>query len=181
MDVTDQRAGARAPSRGGTVVRVRNRQQSEAVCAKGCHRLLVFLLSESRRHSDGAGEWAEITLLLEDDRGISLCHERCFGTAACTDVVSQAYAPVPGMDGRLGEIVVNVEQAIRLGPRYAGPAQELALYIAHGCDHLQGADDHEPAGRRAMRRRELRWIRRASAAGLVLPILAAGGGTRQTP
>jgi ssRNA-specific RNase YbeY (16S rRNA maturation enzyme) len=35
---------------------------------------------------------------------------------------------------------------------------ELALYIAHGFDHLSGADDDTPARRAAMRRTEMRWL-----------------------
>ncbi|MBQ3810327.1 MAG: hypothetical protein II839_05855, partial [Kiritimatiellae bacterium] len=35
---------------------------------------------------------------------------------------------------------------------------ELALYLAHGFDHLAGSDDATAAGYRAMRRRELRWL-----------------------
>ena len=35
----------------------------------------------------------------------------------------------------------------------------LLLYIAHGMDHLSGADDHSERGYLAMRRRELSWLR----------------------
>ena len=54
---------------------------------------------------------------------------------------------------------MNISQAHRLGRRYGGPAHELALYIAHGCDHLAGEDDTTPAQRQRMRKRELRWLR----------------------
>ena len=42
--------------------------------------------------------------------------------------------------------------------RLWGPDYELALYLAHGVDHLTGADDHEDDGFRRMRARELRWV-----------------------
>ena len=53
----------------------------------------------------------------------------------------------------------NLERARAEGRgRPGGPARELALYLAHGLDHLAGADDDVPARRRAMRRRETAWL-----------------------
>ena len=45
--------------------------------------------------------------------------------------------------------------------------RELALYLAHGCDHLTGADDATPAGRARMRRRELGWLRELALTRLI--------------
>ena len=58
------------------------------------------------------------------------------------------------------EIIVNAERAWLAGSRRRGwsPSRELALYIAHGCDHLNDERDTTPAGRRRMRRRELHWL-----------------------
>jgi ssRNA-specific RNase YbeY (16S rRNA maturation enzyme) len=72
-----------------------------------------------------------------------------------------------------GEIVVNVERAAEAGPGHwprtrgdrSAIARELALYIAHGCDHLCGADDASRVDRLRMRRRELRWLRAAERDG----------------
>ena len=36
--------------------------------------------------------------------------------------------------------------------------KELALYIAHGCDHLTDAEDSSEEGFRSMRSRELAWL-----------------------
>jgi len=48
--------------------------------------------------------------------------------------------------GLLGEIVVNVELARRRAARYRSPARsEIMLYILHGCLHLVGYDDRDPA------------------------------------
>ena len=83
----------------------------------------------------------------------------CFGIRAQTDVVTQAYAAVPGVGAATAELVVNAERALAEGRgRPGGPARELALYLAHGLDHLAGADDDVPARRRAMRRRETAWL-----------------------
>ena len=109
--------------------------------------------------------WNEIAVILTDDRGIVPLNQAFLAKAEVTDVISFQYEPVPG-DGdlRCGDIVVNVEQALRRGRpsrSMAKPSRELALYIAHGCDHLTGGTDDDPAGVRRMRRRELRWLRRA--------------------
>ena len=85
-----------------------------------------------------------------------------------TDVLSFDYAPLPGeTDTPSAEIVVNVERARRVGPRYGGVDRELALYIAHGCNHLTGADDSTIRDRERMRRRERRWLTAARENGLL--------------
>ena len=84
------------------------------------------------------------------------------GVAGATDVITQAYDAIPPEEpGLYGELFVNTDQALRAAPRRPGwsPAKELLLYIAHGMDHLSGADDLEPEDYARMRRRELSWIR----------------------
>lgn len=113
--------------------------------------------------------WGEMTVVLVDDAGSHEVNRVQLGHDYPTDVISFNYAPIPGeaADGCSGEIVVNAEQACRMGRRYGGAAHELALYIAHGCDHLTGGDDSTPVQRRQMRRRELRWVKEAQNAGLL--------------
>ncbi len=76
-------------------------------------------------------------------------------------MVSCAYPPLPGVtDGWLGELHVNVQRAVEEGAsRRRGVAGELALYVAHGLDHLSGARDDTDTLRRKMLRRENNWIR----------------------
>lgn len=101
----------------------------------------------------------EVTVTLTDNAGMPGYKERCFGVRVQTDVVSQMYEGIPGVVGATGEMVVNAERAREEGAkREGGTARELALYVAHGFDHLAGADDDTPARRRAMRRRETRWL-----------------------
>jgi len=80
-------------------------------------------------------------------------------------VVSQAYPAVPGACPATAERGVNPEGAQPEGRRRpGGAARELALYLAHGLDHLAGRDDDAPARRRAMRRRETAWLDAEAAA-----------------
>lgn len=93
-------------------------------------------------------DWQSLAVTLLDDAGITGLNREYFGHDTATDVISFAYG------AGVGEIFVNAERARRA----RRPAWELALYIAHGCDHLAGADDNTPARRRRMLARERRWL-----------------------
>ena len=105
-----------------------------------------------------------VVVVLQDDALSAEVHRAINGAAGATDVVTQRYDPMPGeAPGVYGELYVNVDQALRAAPRRRGwsAAKELLLYVAHGMDHLSGADDLTSAGYARMRRRELAWLRRA--------------------
>jgi len=118
--------------------------------------------------------------MLTDDPTIRRVNRRVFSADVPTDVISIAYPPLPGDPGQYSaDVVVNVQRAVdyvagqsairrdRMRKRRWTADSELALYIAHGIDHLTGADDAAYADRRRMRGRELRWLRKASEAGLL--------------
>lgn len=110
----------------------------------------------------GSPNWHEVTVHLVDDAGSNYVHHAIMGVEGATDVVTQAYDAIPPESpGLFGELFVNVDQALRAAPKRKGwsAAKELLLYVAHGMDHLSGADDMDDAGYRAMRRRELGWLR----------------------
>lgn len=125
----------------------------------------------------GARPWREVTLILVDDAGIAPLNLRIMRHAGPTDVITQRYEPFPGEpDGVIGEIIVNVERAWQVGARRGNwsTSRELALYIAHGCDHLNDADDSTPARRQRMRRRELRWLARVRVPDLAFRKIRCG-------
>ena len=102
-----------------------------------------------------------VTVILQDDAFSAEVHEAINGAKGPTDVITQRYDAMPGeADGVYGELYVNVDQALRVAPKRRGwsPAKELLLYVAHGMDHLSGADDLKPRDYDRMRRRELRWL-----------------------
>lgn len=104
----------------------------------------------------------EVAVVLQDDAFSAEVHEAVNGVVGPTDAVTQRYDPMPGeADGVYGEVYVNCERALSAAPKRRGwsPEKELLLYIAHGMDHLSGADDHAPEDYRRMRRRELAWIK----------------------
>jgi probable rRNA maturation factor len=121
-------------------------------------RRLTAKLAALLEAEDPGTIWQEVTLLLTDDAGITQYNREFFGKDHPTDVISFRGEPVPGEDGTTGDLIVNVECAVREGPQHDGINSEIALYIAHGFDHLSGADDDTPARRAAMRRTEMRWL-----------------------
>ena len=131
-----------------------------------------------------ATDWHGVSVILTGDALIRRVNRDFLGHDEPTDVISFTYPALPGPDsGPTGEVFVNVQQALRLGARYGGAARELALYAAHGCDHLGGAEDATPGGRRRMRNRECRWLRspdgRRLTRHLVDDASAARPGTRK--
>ena len=103
----------------------------------------------------------EVTVILQDDASSAEAHLAVNGAEGPTDAITQGYDPMPGEEkGIYGEVYVNCDRALAAAPKRSGwsPAKELLLYIAHGIDHLSGADDFSPKDYQAMRRRELSWI-----------------------
>lgn len=149
-----------------------NNQQTLCRPALTPLRHLVRRFMAKIHHIAPADVWSEISILLTDDAGIAEVHDLHLGGREVTDVISYRYTPWPGQSGGglTGELIINVERARSVGTRQRrkggveGWARELALYLAHGCDHLGGAEDNTEAGRRRMRRRELRWLAEPEAA-----------------
>ncbi len=136
----------------------------------------LYMLAASAETSP-IRQYEEITLLLTGDAYITDVHESTMDIPETTDVVTVFYPPLPGIPGN-AEIFVNVQLAAR-NDRSTGellsseitqawsPHLELALYIAHGFDHLNDNDDHTTRGFQSMRKRELGWLLKAQEAGLV--------------
>ena len=146
--------------------RLQNRQNRLRPQTADLKRLALFFLERAVRIDPSLD--GEVSVLLMDDEGMRALNRRFSGRDETTDVLSFRYLPQAGIrGGTTGECMVNAERALQLGKRHGGVARELALYIAHACDHLTGADDADDRQRRRMRRRELRWLREAAARGLL--------------
>ena len=125
--------------------------------------------------------WKEISIVLADDREISLINRKYLARQGATDVISFCFEPIPGDNGLFtGEVIVNVQRAVEVANgtkkrEQWDASRELALYIAHGCDHLLDESDYDPAGRRRMRRRELRWLKDAAEQNLTDDLITIRG------
>jgi rRNA maturation RNase YbeY len=114
--------------------------------------------------------WGDLSLVLTDDAGITRINRLYLDQEYATDVISFAGPSGPGSGGRYsGELFVNVQRAREVGR--ADSARELALYIAHACDHACGATDRTRQGCRRMRARELGWLRAAAKMNLLKGLL----------
>ena len=143
-------------------VTLHNAQRRFRLDAAALRRLALALGALAQARRPGEPPWRDVTVHLLDDAGIAPVNAAIMAHDGPTDVITQRYEPCPGEpDGLIGELFVNVARAAA-APRRAGWTRdrELALYLAHGFDHLTGADDGTPAERARMRRRELAWLKR---------------------
>jgi probable rRNA maturation factor len=102
----------------------------------------------------------EISLAFVDDATIHRLNLRYLQHDEPTDVLSFPLSD-PGAKKLAGEIVVGAEVALARAAEHGHDVQaELALYVIHGLLHLCGFDDHDPAGRAAMRHRERHYLAR---------------------
>lgn len=133
-------------------VEIIHQQDLYAVQEKNLCRFCTFIM---KKVSGLAPEfnWCELSLVLTDDRIRDLNRE-WFGKASVTDVISFAY---PSAEST-GEVIVNLQQAQGEGHLRRSPDHELALYIAHGCHHLMGAEDDSPEKKEAMLTLENTWV-----------------------
>lgn len=154
-------------------IHVHNRQHDHGVDVAAVRHFLhelVSLSGNSRASMPAGVRYRELDVTLVDDDDMARINERIMGQNVTTDVLVQSYNPLPGEPpGLTADLIVNVSRAWQLGCRRRGwsAAQELALYLAHGCDHLDGADDASPVDYRRMRRRELGWLRRCRSTKLL--------------
>ena len=144
-------------------ITLHNAQRRFKLDSAALKRLAAAFGVAARARLPAEPPWQEVTIHLLDDAGIAPVNAAILAHEGATDVITQRYEPIPGEPaGLVGELFVNVERAARVGARRAGWSadRELALYLAHGFDHLTGADDGTPAERARMRRRELSWLKR---------------------
>ncbi|MBQ9693711.1 MAG: rRNA maturation RNase YbeY [Kiritimatiellae bacterium] len=118
----------------------------------------------AERWSRAEVPWQEVTIHLIHDSLSAEVNDAILGHVGPTDVITQRYEPFPGEEmGLIGELYVNLDEAARMSEKLKTTTfeEEVVLYIAHGCDHLTDADDATPEERKAMRRRDLRWMHAA--------------------
>ncbi|MBP5320948.1 MAG: rRNA maturation RNase YbeY [Kiritimatiellae bacterium] len=141
---------------------VRNRQKTVAIDLPALKRFARELAEMAHRRENDAPAWEEVVIHLLDDPAMAAVNRAVMGHEGPTDVITQRYDPLPGEpEGLQGELFIDLAWAARKRParRDWSLDQEILLYLAHGCDHLTGSEDTTPQERRAMRRRELRWLK----------------------
>ncbi len=159
-------------------LRINNQQRCRHLDAREIRQLTwqLYLCAERMAVSDCLSG-ADVALYLRDDEGIRAVKQAVFGMNEITDVVTVSYMPTPVDPVPEVELFVNVQRAFTRACRQGWtPYRELALYIAHGLDHLAGFDDQFPEARRRMRQRELRWISKPDCRGQIERLAAKSCG-----
>ena len=135
-----------------------NRQTQQKIDAKAIRNFLQKLATKLQEETPHM-KWSEIACILLDDDQTRVANQHVFGRNESTDVITQHYEPLPPhAEGYTAEILINIHRAREEGQRRGDPDRELALYIAHGCLHLTGADDLTPADQAAMSRTQEAWL-----------------------
>jgi rRNA maturation RNase YbeY len=151
-------------------IEINNNQNLHQVSSRTI-KVLANRIMDKARKIKPERTWDEISIVLTDNTAITDLNRKHLDKTDVTDVLSFCYPPIPGEDNQFtGELIINVQLAVTEGERRHGTtaSRELALYIAHGCDHLQGETDYESSGRNRMRRRELRWLKSISEKDMAL-------------
>jgi len=142
-------------------ITVLNKQQKHPVKKQTVLKLVQWL-SKRLAAKTPSLQWNEINVLLVDDTIITNSNREYFGKNSPTDVITFRYDPIPGEEEAYsGDLLINVDRAIEEGFKRGNISRELALYIAHGINHLSGEDDDTPAKRKKMRAAENAWLREA--------------------
>lgn len=105
-----------------------------------------------------AGDW-EFKIWFLDDKAMADAHVEIMDVPGTTDVITMAYLEEPEalFPGDMGlELLICVPFAQREGEERADSsmADELMLYLVHGCLHAAGENDLQESDRMSMRRRE---------------------------
>ena len=103
-------------------------------------------------------DW-EFKIWFLDDEAMAQAHVDIMDVPGTTDVITMAYLEEPEamFPGDIGlELLVCVPFAEREGAEREDSsfADEMMLYIVHGCLHAAGENDLQEADRQSMRRRE---------------------------
>ena len=141
-----------------------NQQKNHPIQMQQLKRLTDWL-GRKLESATAPDRWSEVCIVLVDNEGITQTNREYFGKNRPTDVISFRYDPVPGENTAWsGDLIVNVDRAMQVGPEHKGIDYELALYVAHGFDHLTGAEDDTDAKRKKMRSTETAWLCEAGTA-----------------
>jgi probable rRNA maturation factor len=134
-------------------VTVVDRQRAARVSPVRVAAFAEYVLERQRRPG------VQVTVLLVGDRAMRALNRRWRGKDAPTDVL--AFSQREGEGGGLhpellGDVVISVATALRQArENRCCLAAELDRLVAHGLLHLLGYEhEGDPAGARAMRRRE---------------------------
>jgi len=140
------------------VIELTNQQKIKRVNLKQLDKylkkILVFLSTEGGNISS-----KKLSILLSDNNLIKKLNKKYFKKPLVTDVIAFPLADDLEPD-YLGEVVVSVEEAVRVAKKLGCKWQdELRLYLIHGILHLVGYDDRTKVKRARMEKAQERILK----------------------
>ncbi|UCD15171.1 MAG: rRNA maturation RNase YbeY [Candidatus Omnitrophota bacterium] len=100
------------------------------------------------------GASGSVSILLCDNSFMKKLNKKFFVKNHTTDVISFPLGDVC-TPYYLGEVVVSVQEAVRLSKKYGNSwKEELLLYVIHGILHLVGYDDCTKIKKKVMERKQ---------------------------
>lgn len=135
-------------------IHIINRQKDIKITSdqrKELREAVSFVLASEKKECD------ELSLFFISDKKMRAMHAEFFCDPSPTDCITFP------MDDEtyLGDVFVCPATAIRYARAHNKEYwHEVLLYVIHGCLHLLGYDDIEPAERKIMRQKERKYIRK---------------------
>lgn len=129
-------------------IEITNRQKIKKIRVKQLTRLISKIgLRLDISHK-------KISVVLCDNPTIKKINKKFLGHNYATDVITfplaDSYDPC-----YLGEIIVSVEQAVRMAAQYSQSwEKELLLYVIHGMLHLLGYNDQKCKEKKTMEKKQ---------------------------
>lgn len=131
---------------------VRSEQKTVAIDRALLKNIIAGIMAHER-----PGIRYEVGVCLVPDRRIQNLNRRFHGRDIPTDVL--AFSLGRSADEIIADIYVSTQTAVSQSLKFGtNPRYETYLYCVHGVLHCVGLDDRTPAGRRAMRRAEKKYL-----------------------
>jgi len=123
---------------------------------KYLHRTGLFRAACLRALKKYARQKAEVSIVFVSEREILRINKTYLNHHYVTDVISFNHERPPfdcGEGWSFGDVYVCYAVARKNAPQFKHTIlQEMMMYAVHGCLHLAGMDDHDPADRAEMDR-----------------------------
>ncbi len=139
------------------LLQIKNRRRERHISIRELKKILTATLK-----NEMAVEEFEIGIHLVGADEMTSVNETFLQHEGSTDVITFNHSEIDDPSRLHGELYVCLDEAMAVAPRFRTTWQdEVVRYCVHGCLHLQGYDDLEPALRRQMKRRENQIMRAA--------------------
>jgi len=145
---------ASAKQKQDIVVQITKEFKGINVCLPKLRKLVKTICNRFTRHEIRDARY-QISIAIVDDAKIRKINRRFLNRKSACDCLSFDLSDDDRRSGKLFELVVNGEMAVKEANLRGHPGEaELALYITHGLLHHLGFDDSRQSGAKKMHETE---------------------------